>query len=254
MTVIIISAALVLAAFLPRETKDWGFFRPRGAVSFACALFSSLALPWSGVPVIHSAGVGSWAWFPSAAAVILSVLVKHDVPHGVSAKVFLIASVAVSAVSMSRFMDSSGVPGSLCSIEGLSMVARLCGPGGLGIAAGTAVGMIAAGLFFSFASFASVCRADASFSVMSFSFSGFWVITFIPLDLSGLAPTPRHSAVLAPVMLFAASCAVRFVFVKLAAKRRLGPSLDRNRSSSASLAKFLPLALTASGSIILTIL
>jgi hypothetical protein len=258
MTVIVIYASLVLAAFLPREAKDWGFFCPRGTISFACALLSSFALPWSGAPVIHSAGIGSWPWFPlTASAVIFLQTVQPEASRDIAGKVFLIAAVTVSTLSMSRFMSSSGVPGALLSIEGLSMAARLYGPGKLGATAAAALSMIAAGLFFSFVSFAAVCRRSAAFSILSFSFSGFWAITFIPLDLSGLARTPRDAAVLAPALLFAASCAIRVIFMRSSGAGRGWSWLaqnrpdERKRSALASLAKFLPFVVTASGSFIL---
>jgi hypothetical protein len=227
MAAFLLCAAVVLSAFLPRETKDFGLSCPRAAAAFACALFSSLALPWSGVSAIHFAGVGSWSWFPSVIAAIIFSPIQRGAPGNLWAKVFLIVSIAASAAAMSRFMSASGVPGQLFSVEGLSMIARLCGPGGLGVPVAVAALFIASGLVFSYITFAAGCPRDAAFSVLSFSFSGFLAITFIPLDLSGLIwLTPRASAVLAPLFLFAASCAIRLILVKrranFAQNRRAG--------------------------------
>ncbi|MDR1482390.1 MAG: hypothetical protein LBI74_07180 [Synergistaceae bacterium] len=247
MTALILYMALVLAAFLPREADDLGIFCPRGSVSFASALFSSLALPWSGIPIIHPAGAGSWSWFPSiVAAVLVSPVIPSETSRGLAEKNFLTASIALSAVSMSRVMYVSGIPGPLFSIEGLSMAARLRGYEGFGAPAMIALCMIMAGLFLSFLSFASVCSHSAAFSVMSFSFSGFLTLTFIPLNLPGFTwATPRCYAILTPVSAFAISCAIRAIFMRRAAKRG-------NLGILAGRAKLLPLALTAAGAFLLS--
>jgi hypothetical protein len=153
---------------------------------------------------------------------------------------------------MSRVMYVSGIPGSLFSIEGLSMVPRLSGYEEFGAPAVTALCLIMAGLFFSFFSFSSFISSaalrpcDAALSILSFSFSGFLAITFIPLDLSGfMRATPRCSAVLTPVLTFAVSCAIRAVFMKRAAKC----GISGVRSGHV---KFLPLALTVAGALLLS--
>jgi hypothetical protein len=248
MTAFLLCAVVVLSAFLPREAKDFGLSCPRGVAAFACALFSALALPWSGVSVIHFTGVGSWSWFPSVIAAIIFSPIQRGAPNNLRVKVFLIVSIAASAAAMSRFMSASGVPGQLFSVEGLSMIARLCGPGGLGAPIAVAALLIASGLVVSFIPFAAGCPRDAAFSVLSFSFSGFLAITFIPLNLSGLIwLTPRASAVLAPLLLFAASCVIRLILVKHRANFARNRQAGQKYGNWIKWVKILPLALTAVG-------
>jgi hypothetical protein len=238
MAALLLYIALLLVLYMPPEIKSPGencVNEARGACAFALALFSACALPWGGVSLLSCFAIGSGAWLPSIAAAIL--ISPEEKSSGYTGKATLIASLAAFFAVMSRFMDKTGVPGELYSIEGFSMILRLWG-----FPAAIAMCLASAGLALSFMEArGNGCES----SLADFSFFGFWAIAFVPLDFSvfGLAH-PRLSAILTPAALFIISCIFRRLLLR---------HCDRADNFSGGLWKRLPAALTASGCLLLAI-
>ncbi|MDR0616018.1 MAG: hypothetical protein LBG29_04345 [Synergistaceae bacterium] len=237
MTVLLLYIALLLVLYVPGDIKRpgrWGMDDARTAGAFVMALFSACVLPWSGFSLMSPFAVGTWAWLPSIIAAI--IIQPGGKSSGYAARSLLIASLIASAAAMSRFMHKTGVPGELYSIEGFSMILRLCG-----FSEAIAMCLMSAGLALSFM---QAQENIGAFRMAAFSFSGFWAIVFVPLDFSAFWPlTPRMAAILTPAALFILSCLISCLFLK-----RHG--LEEGHRGAR---KWLPVALTAAGCLLLAI-
>jgi hypothetical protein len=234
MAALLLFIALAVALFAPRgmNVSRRHFFN-RDAAAFALALFSACALPWGGVSLLRPLSLGSEAWLPFfAAAVVMAPKGRFD---GYCGRAVLIVSIIAFEAAMSLFMSRAGIPGRLYSIEGFSMILRLCP-----FVSAIAMCLAAAGLLLSFLGMERGC---AAFRPISFSFSGF-LITLVPLDFSVFwRAAPRLLAILTPGAIFTLSCVVSYLFIK-------GETIPECVSLSQ---KFVPLAVTAAGCLLLAI-
>jgi hypothetical protein len=238
MAALLLYIALLLVFYGPSLIKSPDGLRvdyARRACAFVLALFSACALPWSGVSLLFPLAIGSWGWLPSITAAIL--ISPGEKSSGYAGKAALIVSLIASVAAMSLYMDRTGVPGELYSIEGFSMILRLCG-----FSAAIAMCLVSAGLALSFI---EIRESGGASSLEAFSFFGFWAIAFVPLDFSAFGLTsPRLLSILTPSALFILSCLVRCLLLK---------RHDREDNFSGGLWKYLPVALTASGCILFAI-
>ncbi|MDR1515792.1 MAG: hypothetical protein LBS45_08855 [Synergistaceae bacterium] len=236
MTALLLYIALTLALFAPEEMINprWWRVSKRDAAASLLALTSACALPWSGVSLLYPLGLGSEVWLPS---IIAAVVIAPERSFARRAgRVILIASIIAASAAMSLFMSKTGVPGKLFSIEGYSMILRLCG-----FTAALAMCLAAVGLVWSFIQSE---LSGAAFKLIAYSFSGFLAITFAPIDFSIFGwQSPRMLAMLTPASLFILACLVSFLF----ARRAHAPK------ESALLWRFAPAALTAAGCFLLAI-
>jgi hypothetical protein len=236
MTALFLFIVLALAIFAPSRVKAsrWRHLRDRGAVAFALALISACSLPWGGVSLLRPLGFGSETWLPSWAVAVLIAPKGRSAGYG--GRAVLVVSVIAFEAAMGVFMAKTGIPGALYSIEGFSMILRLCQ-----LDTAMAMCLAAAGLLLSFL---SLEREGAAFRLIGFSFAGFLSMTFMPLDFSAFwRASPRLLAALTPGALFMLSCVVCFLFIKdEAAPGGAAPRM-----------KFAPAALTAAGCLLLAI-
>jgi hypothetical protein len=147
----------------------------RSALAWVCALLSAFGLPWSGVPVLYYAGVGSWAWFFFAA---LATGIQR--PDGRESCLYrrLFAAFNLSAVmaAIYAFMYATGAPGAIPSSEGISAINSLEGLGGDFMSAARALFLVSC-----IASFIpAYSPGDRVSALMSFSYSSFLAIAFLP--------------------------------------------------------------------------
>ncbi|MDR1944426.1 MAG: hypothetical protein LBQ19_06350 [Synergistaceae bacterium] len=228
-------AVLVLLVPLPREPRSSG---ARDLPAIILALLSAGALPWSGAPVLHFAGVGSWAWFPLFAASIF--FSPGDGAETAVSRLTLVACLTASVAAMSRLIYSVGVPGGLFSVEGLSMILRLEGLAGARL--WTAMALLFAGLALSFA---EVRQSGVSGRFTAFSFAGFLSVVFAPFDSSrffGVAPP--GSIILDTAFAFATALLARDLIMRAASARVFRPA-------RASRHILLPAVFTAAGCLLL---
>ncbi|MDR0648884.1 MAG: hypothetical protein LBF92_06075 [Synergistaceae bacterium] len=233
MTAPLLFIALTIAIFAPRGIKSsgWRRGRARDAAAFALALFSACALPWSGVSLLRPLGLGSEAWLPFWAAAV--VIAPKGQRAGYGGRAILAVSVIAFEAAMSRYMSETGIPGRMFSVEGFSMILRLCP-----LAVAIAMCLAAAGLSLSFV---SLERGGAAFRLIGFSFSGFLSMIFMPLDFLAFGRlSPRLLALLQPCSLFILSGVLSRLFVK-------GEALP----GSGRWRKFALVALTAAGCLLL---
>lgn len=228
--------ALAVALFAPWRVNAprWRHLFNRDAAAFALALFSACALPWGGVSLLRPLGLGSEAWLPFFAVAV--VIAPKGRFGGYCGRAVLIVSIMAFEAAMSLFMSRTGIPGRLYSIEGFSMILRLCP-----FVSAIAMCLAAAGLLLSFLGMERGC---AAFRPVSFSFSGFLFITFVPLDFSVFWwAEPRFLAILTPGVIFTLSCVVSYLFIK-----------DEAIPDGVSLSmEFVPLTVTAAGCLLLAI-
>ncbi|MDR3280523.1 MAG: hypothetical protein LBT23_08420 [Synergistaceae bacterium] len=164
------------------ERKRWD------ALSFAawmCALISAFALPWSGAPLSAYLGVGSWLWFPSAAA-SLSLLKPGDGSGRAERRLTAILNTAAIMAALYLFMLTVGVPGDIPGIEGPGSITSLEGIVNWRV-------ICALTLFFvsSVLSFAPARGTGRASSLLSFSYASFLSLIFVPpahIFAQGTAP------------------------------------------------------------------
>ncbi|GHV29925.1 hypothetical protein FACS1894167_09920 [Synergistales bacterium] len=182
---------MLSCAVAPRGAGEW--------CAFCGALCSLCVLPWSGAPVLYFAGADSRAWLPLiASAIILSGLRIKD-------NSFLILSLTVSVSFMSFFISESGIPGDILSIEGMALLLRFAGAyNDARLVSGMYV--MGAGLLLSFMS-ADFSRASRN--LITLSLAGFWVIIFMPVDISRFFSVPQYMRIAADAIgLFCAALAL----------------------------------------------
>lgn len=198
--VMMLALSLPLSAMAPLPPKG---VRAPGAVAFLCALASTYALPWGGVPSVSSA-----AWFPLSLAALLLLPVQDGqkkLSSNWSCKAFAIALTGVFLWAMRSFMLRIGTPGDLYSLEGMSAVFRLSSLGSWLLVAQAA---LFAGLAVSFA--LTGLRGSPAASLFFFSCAGFLTTVFLSPLLAratiamGVEP-PRSVAVQIVAALFVAA-------------------------------------------------
>ena len=201
--VMILALSLPLSATASLSRNGWRAVRASEATAFLCALVSTYALPWSGIPSVPSA-----AWFPLALIALLFLPLRDgqkNVSFGWGSKAFAIASVGAFLLVVRGFMLRIGTPGELFSLEGMSAVFRL---DSLGIRLLIVEVALFVGLAVSFA--LTGLREGAAASLFFFSCAGFLTNVFLSPLLAratvamGIEP-PRSVVVQIVVALLVAS-------------------------------------------------
>jgi hypothetical protein len=198
-----------------REGALWG---RREAFAWLCALASVTALPWSGAPVSVYIGIGSWLWFPAAAAsLFLSSPDKHG--HFRERRFLAALNTGVVTASIFAFMSRAGVPGDIPGIEGMSALCAIEGLVGNCLSAARILFFVSCVI-----SFASALDASDGASVLlSFSYSAFISMAFLPpthVFLRSLAP---GRAILADAAAYVAAAFVIHHFVMKPFSEYLSP-------------------------------
>jgi hypothetical protein len=206
----VVYATLVVAVTLPCKKNGMAFTSAKDAGAVFCALLSACFLPWSGASFLTFTGLGSRWWFAALGGAV--VLSKES-------GTICLACLLVVAATLGEFMEAVGIPGELYDLESLSMIWRLSGPQDLRL---LAVGIFFfAGLAFSFAGAGTAGRnsfASRFFSSLAaFSFSGFLLTIFLPIDaaLLALEVRPPLLAALPPAVLFSLSIPLSRLLPKL---------------------------------------
>jgi hypothetical protein len=188
-----------------RESARWG---RREVSAWLCALASAMALPWSGAPVSIYAGIGSWLWFPAAAA-SLFLLPPDKLGHFRAGRFFAASNTAVAAVSVFIFMSRAGTPGDIPGIEGM---AALCAIEGLvGNCMATARILFFVSCVISFSS--AYNPSDRASVLLSFSYSAFVSMAFLPPVRVFLTSVNPRRAVMADAAAYAAFAFVIHHFI-----------------------------------------
>jgi hypothetical protein len=174
------------------RVRDGALWNRRETCAWLCALASSSALPWSGAPVSVYAGIGSWLWFPSAAA-SLFLLPPDKYAHFRERRFFAALNAAVVTASVFAFMSRAGVPGDIPGIEGMAALCAIEGLVGKCLSAARILFFVSCVI-----SFASAFDASDRASVLlSFSYSAFISMAFLPPMRVFLRPLPPDGAIFA---------------------------------------------------------
>jgi hypothetical protein len=206
---------LVAAVTLPDEEGETRLmFEFREAEAIFCALLSVCFLPWSGASFLAFTGLGSQWWFAAMGGAI--ALSRGNF------KTVCLACLAAVAAALGWFMEAVGIPGKLYDLESLSMIWRLCGLRDLRLlAAGifffVGLALSLAGVFVNTAGCGSFASRFFS-SLAAFSFSGFLLTVFFPVDTALLGPP--FSAAALPAVLFLLSIPLSRLLLKLTLPRK----------------------------------
>jgi hypothetical protein len=167
-----------------------------------------VALPWSGAPVSIYAGIGSWLWFPSAAASLC--LVSPDEHGHFRARIFwAVLNTVVIAVSVFIFMSRAGVPGDIPGIEGMAALCAIEGLVGNCLAAARILFFVSCVISFS----SAFNSSDRAALLLSFSYSAFVSMAFLPpIHVFSRSLEPR-GAILADAVAYVAFAFVIHHFV-----------------------------------------
>jgi hypothetical protein len=134
-----------------------------------------MALPWSGAPVSIYAGVGSWLWFPAAAA-SLFLLTPDEYGYFRERKFFAAFNTSVAVMSIFAFISCAGVPGDIPGIEGMAALSAIEGLVGKCMAAARILFFVSCII-----SFASAYNpSDRASVLLSFSYSAFISMALFP--------------------------------------------------------------------------
>ena len=188
-----------------REGVRW---EKREVSAWLCALVSITALPWSGAPVSIYAGIGSWLWFPAAAASLF--LLPPDKYAHFRARIFFAALNAAFVVgSVFAFMSFAGVPGDIPGIEGMAALCAIEGLVGKYLAAARILFLVSCVI-----SFASAYNpSDRASVLLSFSYSAFVSMAFLPPIRVFLTPVNPGRIIMADAAAYAAFAFVIHHFI-----------------------------------------
>jgi hypothetical protein len=164
----------------------------RVAAAWVCALVSTLGLPWGGIPVSYYAGAGSWVWFLFAG---ISIAVNRGDGRSCCRfrRSFALLNVGAIVAALFAFMYNTGVPGDIPGIEGIAAINSLEGLSGPGLACARILFFISG-----IASFAAVYSpGERAHVLMSFSYSSFMALAFLPPARAFFAGLSPRAAILA---------------------------------------------------------
>jgi hypothetical protein len=159
----------------PLGVRDEVPWNRREVFAWLCALASTMALPWSGAPISTYAGLGSWFWFPAAAA---SLFLSSPDKCGCfrERRFFSASNTAVVALSVFAFMSRTGVPGDIPGIEGMAALCAIEGLVGKCMAAARILFFVSCVISFS----SAFNPSDRASVLLSFSYSAFISMAFLP--------------------------------------------------------------------------
>jgi hypothetical protein len=174
-TALVLNAAGLFRAPRPKGAEgSVGRFDVRSAVAWAAALVSTFALPWGGIPISHSAGLGSWLWFLSC-SISLALIRPDGSESGFSARCVAFFNVFAIMGAIYAFMLKAGVPGDILSIEGPAVITGLGGIANVRLICSYALLFASAVI-----SYAPVHSSPRTPALLSFSYSSFLAMIFIP--------------------------------------------------------------------------
>jgi hypothetical protein len=190
----------------------------REAFAWLCALASAAALPWSGAPVSVYIGIGSWLWFPSAAASLFLSSPDKRV-YFRERRLFAALNTGVVVVSVFAFMSRAGAPGDIPGIEGMAALCAIEGLAGNCLSAARILFFVSCAI-----SFASALDASDGASVLlSFSYSAFISMAFLPPIHVFLRSLRPRGALFADAAVYLASAFVIHHFVMKPFSEYLAP-------------------------------
>jgi hypothetical protein len=160
-------------------------------------MISAFSLPWTGAAFTSYLGLGSWLWFPSAAAALF--LIRDGEKLAVERKIAAVFNTALIVGALAAFMLKTGVPGEVLSVEGLGMTASL-----ENLLNAKSVCALVFFLTSAVLSFAPVRVSGSRVSdVLSFSYSAFLALVFFPpAFIFFRSLTPRAAIFIGAVLYF----------------------------------------------------
>jgi hypothetical protein len=167
-----------------------------------------MALPWSGAPVSICAGIGSWLWFP-AAGTSLFLLPPDKRGYFRARRFFAASNTGVAAVSVFAFVSRAGVPGDIPGIESMAALCAIEGLAGNCLSAARILFFVSCVI-----SFASAFNpSDGASVLLSFSYSAFISMAFLPPTHVFLRSLRPEGAIFADTAAYVASAFVIHHFV-----------------------------------------
>jgi hypothetical protein len=180
----------------------------RASAAWLCALVSATAIPWSGAPVSVYAGMGSWLWFPTAAA-SLFLSSPDERGHFRERRFFAALNTAVVVASVFAFISRAGVPGDIPGIEGMATMSAIEGLTGTSMAAARILFFVSCVI-----SFASAFdTSDRAHVLLSFSYSAFISMAFLPPARVFWAPATPRGIIMADAAAYTALASVIHHFI-----------------------------------------
>jgi hypothetical protein len=172
-------------------------------------------------------GMGSWLWFPSAAA-SLFLLPPDECGNFRERRLFAALNTAAAVGSVYAFMLFAGAPGDIPGIEGLAAVCAIEGLVSKCMAAARILFFVSCVI-----SFASVYYnlPESAPALLSFSYSAFVSIAFLPPVRVFLAPANPGRAIMADTAAYMAFAFVIHHFIMKPFSEYLAPRWKRRAAA-----------------------